>query len=57
VSVASCFSKYHAIISGTAIFMNSEGWIVATPKFSQRRAPWLISPNSATPTSNAMPAK
>ena len=44
-----------SIISGTAIFINSEGCMVAMPIFSQRRAPWLISPNIATQTNNINP--
>ena len=42
-------------MSGTAIFISSEGWMVATPIFSQRLAPWLTSPNSATLINNIMP--
>jgi hypothetical protein len=48
--------KYHASISGTPIFMISEGWIVVKPRDSQRRAPLRTSPKSATPTSRSRPA-
>ena len=33
------FWKYHASISGSAIFISSDGWKRATPRFSQRREP------------------
>lgn len=48
-------AKYQASNMGTAIFMSSEGWMRTTPRCSQRRAPWLISPNSATPSSSNRP--
>ena len=51
----SSLSKYQAINNGTAIYIRSEGWMRVTPKFSQRRAPLLISPNSATPSSRTSP--
>ncbi len=47
----SCRWKYRASISGIAIFMNSEGWRLAKPSGSHRRAPFLTSPNKATPAS------
>ena len=47
------FWKYHASISGSAIFISSDGWNRATPRFSQRREPLTTMPNSATPTSIA----
>ena len=47
------FWKYHASISGSAIFISSDGWKRATPRFSQRREPLTTMPNSATPTSIA----
>ena len=50
------FWKYHASISGSAIFISSEGWKRATPRFSQRREPLTIVPNSATPTSSTTPS-
>src|SRR5471030_2500541 len=46
--------KYHASMSGIAIFMISEGWIT-TPTFSQRFAPLRVSPKVATAISSAMP--
>ena len=49
------FWKYQASISGTAIFISSEGWKRATPTFSQRREPLTTVPNSATPTSITTP--
>ena len=45
------FWKYHASISGSAIFMSSEGWNRATPRLSQRREPLTVVPNTATPIS------
>ena len=45
------FWKYHASISGSAIFMSSDGWNLATPKLSHRREPLTTMPNSATPIS------
>ena len=50
------FWKYQASISGSAIFMSSEGWKRMTPRSSQRREPLTTTPNSATPTSIATPA-
>ena len=46
------FWKYHASISGNAIFMSSEGWKRATPRFSQRLEPLTVVPASATATSS-----
>ncbi|MNT17009.1 hypothetical protein D3C72_1521380 [compost metagenome] len=43
--------KNQASISGVAIFRNSDGWMSITPICSQRRAPSLMVPNSATATS------
>ena len=52
----SCRSKYHARISGSAIFMISDGWMLPTPGiFNQRRAPFTTSPPTATPSSSTMP--
>ena len=48
-------SKYQASISGTAIFISSEGWMRVTPMLSQRRAPLTMSPKSATATSSSDP--
>jgi hypothetical protein len=45
--------KYHASISGSAIFISSEGWKRMKPRLSQRREPLTTTPNSATPTSSA----
>ena len=45
------FWKYQASISGSAIFMSSDGWKRATPRLSQRRDPLTTTPNSATPIS------
>ena len=49
--------KYQAIISGIAIFISSDGWMRVTPRSSQRRAPFEMSPNSATPTSSTTPSR
>ena len=49
------FWKYHASISGSAIFMSSDGWMRTTPRFSHRREPFTTTPNSATPTSSETP--
>src|SRR6266853_1891925 len=38
-------------MSGIAIFISSEGWTLANPSGSHRRAPFLTSPNKATPAS------
>ncbi|MBP1621956.1 MAG: hypothetical protein H6Q02_2723 [Acidobacteria bacterium] len=46
------FWKYQASISGSAIFMSSEGWMRATPRFSHRFEPLTVMPTSATPTSS-----
>jgi hypothetical protein len=48
------FWKNHASISGAAIFMISDGWIT-TPTLTQRRAPFLMMPNSATAISSDSP--
>ncbi len=48
------FWKYQASISGMAIFMISEGWM-STPTCSQRRAPFLMMPNTATAMSSVTP--
>ena len=53
-SALSRFWKYHASISGIAIFISSDGWITM-PTLSQRRAPLRISPNIATAISSATP--
>ena len=45
------FWKYHASISGSAIFISSDGWKRAKPRLSQRREPLTTVPNSATPIS------
>ena len=50
------FWKYHASISGTATFMSSDGWNRPKPRFSQRREPLTVTPQSATPTSNTTPS-
>ncbi len=47
--------KYQASIKGSASFSSSDGWKAMTPRFSQRREPLRISPNSATPISSATP--
>ena len=41
-------------MSGIAIFKISLGWIT-TPRFSQRRAPFFVSPNKATAINKATP--
>jgi len=46
--------KYQASISGMAIFMISDGWM-SKPTCSQRRAPFLITPNRNTATSSPTP--
>ena len=51
------FWKYHASISGSAIFMSSDGWKRTTPRSSQRREPFTTTPKSATATSITMPAR
>ena len=47
--------NHQASISGMAIFRISLGWMT-TPMLSQRRAPFLVSPNSATAISSATPS-
>ena len=49
------FWNHQASISGVAIFSSSLGWIT-TPTLIQRCAPFLVMPNSATPTSSATPS-
>ena len=39
-----------------AIFMISDGWMLVTPRFNQRRAPLRISPNRATAINNNNPS-
>jgi hypothetical protein len=46
------FWNHQASISGMAIFRISLGWIT-TPMFTQRRAPFLVMPNTATAISSA----
>ena len=46
--------NHQASISGIAIFRISLGWIT-TPTLSQRVAPFLVTPNTATATSSATP--
>ena len=53
----SCPSRrwnHQASISGIAIFRISLGWIT-TPTFSQRVAPFFVTPATATATSSATP--
>ena len=50
------FWKYHASISGSAIFMSSDGWMRTMPRLSQRRDPFTTTPNSATPISSSTPS-
>ena len=48
--------KYHAIISGRAIFINSDGWKRATPgSSSQRWEPFTVTPTTSTATSSVTP--
>ena len=53
---ASCFWKYHATTSGSAIFISSEGWNRPMPTLSQRREPLTTVPPSATAHSSNMPS-
>ena len=48
------FWNHQASISGIAILRISLGWIT-TPTLSQRRAPFLVMPNTATAISSAHP--
>ena len=50
------FWNHQASISGTAILRISLGWITM-PTLSQRRAPFLVRPNTATATKSATPTK
>ena len=50
------FWKYQASMSGSAIFMSSDGWNRAIPRLSHRREPFTTMPNMATPTSMRMAA-
>ena len=54
-SIVSFLWKYHASIIGNASFIISEGWKRATPTCSQRRAPFTMSPASATAMRSATP--
>ena len=48
--------KYQAIISGRAIFINSEGWKRPMPgSSSQRWEPFTVTPASSTATSSSTP--
>ena len=47
--------RYQATIIGRAIFMISEGWKRRNPRSSQRCAPMLTSPTTATATSSSTP--
>ena len=53
-SCPSRFWNHQASISGMAILRISLGWIT-TPTLTQRRAPFLVMPNSATASSRATP--
>ncbi len=46
--------NHQASISGIAIFSSSLGWMTM-PRFTQRCAPFLVMPNSATAISKATP--
>ena len=50
------FWNHHASISGVAILSSSEGWICVMPMFSQRVAPFFVTPNSAVAISSPTPS-
>jgi hypothetical protein len=47
--------KYQASIIGSASRISSDGWIVITPRLSQRVAPFTVVPKNSTPSSSTTP--